>query len=53
MSKEFLNNFKTFFKCFLANALKTFDHKHFKPIFSECLLNVYLQTFQNQDGGEQ
>ena len=25
----------------------------FKPIFSECLLNLHLQTYLNKDGDEQ
>ena len=36
-------------KCFENIISQTF----FVPMFSECLLNVYLQTLPNKDGGEQ
>ena len=47
---HFLNVFEMFsIKCFDDILSLTV----FVPIFSECLLNVYLQTFANKDGGEQ
>ena len=44
-------------KMFLKYFIKSFENILSKmfviPIFSECLLNVYLKTFANKDGGEQ
>ena len=38
-------------------SIKCFDNilsqTVFVPIFSECLLNIYLQTFANKDGSDQ
>ena len=58
--------FQTFtMKCYIESTHKMFKKhcdqmfsKHsvknvFKPIFSECLLNLNLQTYRNKDGGEQ
>ena len=47
------HHFKTFLKCFLLDILKAFQRKHFIHIYSDYLLNVYLQTFPNKVVGEQ
>ena len=53
----------TFSKCLFSNpsfqnifemfCIKILSQTFFVPIFSECLLNVNLQTFPNKDGCEQ
>ena len=42
-------HFKTCLKGFLSSVLKKNLSQIFLPIFSECLLNIHLQTFPNKD----
>ena len=47
--KWFINSIQKMFQYTENNLSKTF----FKPIFSECLLNLHFQTCPNKDGCEQ